>query len=358
MLTLVAMAATVKISQLPLSTSPSTNTFIEIADMNAAVKSKKYLLTNVSPTFINVTNALALSGSTTTFLNSAGGQTTPAGTGTPGALTNNTATVAGNLVKFTSTDKVSTAPASSADIQTALGQVYQATNANLTAYAGTGTNAILAAIGGAPLVSPALTGTPTINGQSIETQLTNRVLKAGDIMTGTLGFSGTSTLLNLPSLTTAQKNAASAQAGSQVYDSDLGRVQMYDGSAWHARVRLDGDNMSGPLVTPDLLVGGMAVTRATLTHAGTVTLDCGITNRYASITLTGNVTFATANLSAGRWYNVVITMTATNDTPTFPAWKWLGGAPSTLTASQIGVLSLYPQSTTDATTLAAYTETQ
>lgn len=112
------------------------------------------------------------------------------------------------------------------------------------------------------------------------------------------------------------------------------------------------------LQSTDMLFGGQAVSRATLTHAGTVTLDCSITNRFASMTLTGNVTFATANLTAGRWYNVVLTMTSTNDTPTFPAWKWLGGAPSTLTASQIGWLSIFPQSTTDATTLAAYVETQ
>jgi len=112
------------------------------------------------------------------------------------------------------------------------------------------------------------------------------------------------------------------------------------------------------LQTTDLLMGGMAVSRATLTHAGTVTLDCGITNRFATLALTGSVTFATANLAAGKWYNVVVTMTSTNDTPTFPAWKWLGGAPSTLTGGQIGWLSIFPQSTTDATTLASYTETQ
>lgn len=87
--------------------------------------------------------------------------------------------------------------------------------ANLQHYNGTDTNALLAAMGG--------------------------VAKAGDTMTGTLGFSGTSTLLNLPSLTTAQKNAATAVPGSQVYDSDLARVQAYDGAAWHSRMRLDGD---------------------------------------------------------------------------------------------------------------------
>lgn len=43
----VAMGATVKISDLPLSTSPSTNSFIEVSDLNAGTKSVKYLLTNL-----------------------------------------------------------------------------------------------------------------------------------------------------------------------------------------------------------------------------------------------------------------------------------------------------------------------
>jgi hypothetical protein len=40
-------AANVAISGLPAITSPSTNTFIEVSDMDAATKSRKYLLTNL-----------------------------------------------------------------------------------------------------------------------------------------------------------------------------------------------------------------------------------------------------------------------------------------------------------------------
>lgn len=67
-----SFGATVKISGLPLATSPSTNTFIEIADMNAVTKSSKYLLTNMAtvsyvnarPTGIvgTVSNAVASAG--------------------------------------------------------------------------------------------------------------------------------------------------------------------------------------------------------------------------------------------------------------------------------------------------------
>lgn len=42
-----SFSASYKISDLPIITSPSTNTFIEVADMNAATKSRKYLLTNL-----------------------------------------------------------------------------------------------------------------------------------------------------------------------------------------------------------------------------------------------------------------------------------------------------------------------
>lgn len=125
----------------------------------------------------------------------------------------------------------------------------------------TGTDKSLASVGttglitgagtaaGASDVTTALGYTPLTNTAAAITNALGYVPvnKSGDTMTGTLGFSGTSTLLNLPSLTTAQKNAATAVAGSQVYDSDLGRVQMYDGAAWHSRVRLDGDTMTGGL---------------------------------------------------------------------------------------------------------------
>lgn len=59
----IAIAATVKISDLPLATNPSTNTFIEIADMNAATKSLKYPLDSV-PSYARITNAMTWSGNT------------------------------------------------------------------------------------------------------------------------------------------------------------------------------------------------------------------------------------------------------------------------------------------------------
>lgn len=98
--------------------------------------------------------------------------------------------------------------------------------------------------------------------------------------------------------------------------------------------------------------------QGSLTHAGTVTLDFDAVNTVASMTLTGNVTFATSNLATNRTYRLKITGTSTNATPTFPAWNFLGGAPSTITASKVGMLSLEAWGTADTDVVAAYAESQ
>lgn len=98
--------------------------------------------------------------------------------------------------------------------------------------------------------------------------------------------------------------------------------------------------------------------QGTLTHAGTVTLDFNATTTVNAITLTGNVTFATSNLATNRTYRVKITGVATNATPTFPSWKFLGGAPTVITATKVGLLSLEAWGTADTDVLATYAETQ
>ena len=116
---LIANAASVKISDLPASTSPSTNTWIEIADMDQVTKSSKYLLTNLV---------------TQSQLGAAGSS---------------------NI-----TDNAYVAEIRNVTVKT-----------NLLVGV---TNVVGELAAKAPLASPALTGTPTINGQSIETQLTNK----------------------------------------------------------------------------------------------------------------------------------------------------------------------------------------
>lgn len=98
--------------------------------------------------------------------------------------------------------------------------------------------------------------------------------------------------------------------------------------------------------------------QGSLTHAGTVTLDFDATTTVNSITLTGAVTFATSNLATNRTYRLKITGTSTNATPTFPAWKFLGGAPTTITASKVSMLSLEAWGASDANVVAAWSEEQ
>lgn len=94
-----------------------------------------------------------------------------------------------------------------------------------------------------------------------------------------------------------------------------------------------------------------------LTHAGTVTLDFDGATTVNSITITGNVTFATSNLATNRTCRLRITGTTTNAVPTFPAtWSFLGGAPALITSNTVSMLSLESWGTTDASVVAAYLE--
>lgn len=158
----------------------------------------------------------------------------------------------------------------------------------------------------APIDSPAITGTPTINGQSIETQLTNKVDKT---------------------LTTDQ-------------------------------------SMSGRLLTPSLTIGALAVSRGTLTHAdGNVIIDFSLTNRIYSCTITGNVTFVQTNAAAGKWFNIDLYMPATNclatyNMPTGSSTNFYGGIVTNYTANTVGSLSFYAKSSDTNATKIAYQETQ
>jgi len=94
-----------------------------------------------------------------------------------------------------------------------------------------------------------------------------------------------------------------------------------------------------------------------LTIAGTNTLDFTATTTVNSLTITGNVTFATANLAANRAYRLKITGTSTNAVPTFPAWKFVGAAaPTNITAAKVSILTLEAWGTTDATVVATFAE--
>jgi len=119
--------------------------------------------------------------------------------------------------------------------------------------------------------------------------------------------------------TTAQRDALTASAGDGIYNSTTGRFEVYDGAAWHGRVRLDGDTMTGPLqsstfrASPAATVTITGATNATpivvtAVGHGLVTGDAisisGITgntnaNGYFKVTRLTADTFSLQNYSSG-----------------------------------------------------------
>ena len=119
-------------------------------------------------------------------------------------------------------------------------------------------------------------------------------------------------------------------------------------------------SFSGTVDAAQLYTGSFKLYRSALTpvDAGTQ-LNFGSTNRYWSCTLTGNVTFATANLTAGAHANIMLTGVSTNAKLTFPAtWIFIGYKPTYLTATKHADLYLKSTGTTDAEVWAYYGEQQ
>lgn len=88
---------------------------------------------------------------------------------------------------------------------------------------------------------------------------------------------------------------------------------------------------------------------------GTIDLDFSLNELVTMAAMTGNVTFTTSNLAAGRSKTIRIIGGASAYTFTFPAWKFLGAAaPASLAIGKYAVLTLTSISTTDAEVVAAY----
>lgn len=91
-----------------------------------------------------------------------------------------------------------------------------------------------------------------------------------------------------------------------------------------------------------------------LTYSATTTIDFA-QSTLQSVTLTGNVTFATSNLVAGRSVSLRVVCDGTNRTLTFPSgWVFLGTKPSGIIAGKTGILSLVCYVQSDVGIVAAY----
>lgn len=93
-----------------------------------------------------------------------------------------------------------------------------------------------------------------------------------------------------------------------------------------------------------------------LSTSGTINLDLSTLNgTYQTITLTGNPTFTTSNLAAGRTVTVILAAGGSSRTLAFPAWIFVGAAaPTTLASGKTGVFTVTATSTTDASCVATY----
>lgn len=103
-----------------------------------------------------------------------------------------------------------------------------------------------------------------------------------------------------------------------------------------------------------ILTNQLIFEQAALTYATNVVLDFA-TQAYKTVALTGNITYATTNLGAGRSVTVKLLGDGTARTLTFPAWIFLGAvAPTTLATNKTAVLTVTAFGSTDATCVAAY----
>jgi len=96
---------------------------------------------------------------------------------------------------------------------------------------------------------------------------------------------------------------------------------------------------------------------STLIEASPTEIDFA-SDDYRSLTLTGDVTFSTANREAPRTVSIRIIAGASNRNYTFPAgWKFVGGAtPTQILANKIAILTITCFGTTDSDVVGAYGE--
>ena len=94
---------------------------------------------------------------------------------------------------------------------------------------------------------------------------------------------------------------------------------------------------------------------STLTYGATTTVDFS-SNSDETLALTGNTTFASLNLAAGRKVRIFITADASTRNLTFPGgWIFVGGAaPASLAASAVALLTLTSYAADDAHVVARF----
>jgi len=211
----------------------------------------------------------------------------------------------------------------------------------------------LGSLGTGLLMNTTTTGTPSVAAAG-----TDYVAPGAAITSGLTQSSGK--LLGRASASSGPIEELSPSAGLDLIGSTRGSILYRGASGWVALapgsigyVLTSGGAGADPTYTASSGGGGSA-TLTTLTWASSLAIS--FSNSDQTVTLTGNTTFTTSNLSAAAPVLLRIVCDSTGRTLTFPSgWTWVGGsAPSAIAASKIGLLSLVSYSTTDTSVVAAY----
>lgn len=187
-------------------------------------------------------------------------------------------------------------------------------------------------------------GFTAVNGDTVDATYLNSFVNTGNVTLATDKVIG--------------RSSSGAGAWEEIPCTSAGRALMSASTA-SAQLTALGIGSSGTL-------SGLTLVSATryetvisaISYSSTTTLDFS-TNNFQTITLTGDITFNTSNLTSGRAKQVIIAAGASTRTITFPSWVWLGtGAPSSLAANKSALLTLISTSTTDGAVYATWTVQQ
>jgi hypothetical protein len=152
----------------------------------------------------------------------------------------------------------------------------------------------------ATLASPALTGTVTVNGSSLQTQLTNKVAKAGDSMSGPLFVTG----LTNSALTGSKALATAADKSLVSATTSAAELNFVAGVTSAIQTQMD---LKAPLASP-ALTGTVTVNGASL--------DTQLTNKVSKTgdAMTGTLT----NSPAANTSSLIITNGSMTSSNLFP----------------------------------------
>lgn len=185
-------------------------------------------------------------------------------------------------------------------------------------------------------------GFTATNGDTVDATYLNNFVN-----TGKVSMAATNKLLG--------RSTAGAGDAEEIDCTAAGRAVIGAADASYQRVALglgDGDTVS----FQEVEAASYTAYQTAITYAATVALD--MAQAVETVSLTGNITFTTANRAAGKGKMVFITCDGTARNLTFPAtWVWLGmNAPTSIAANKKACLSLFCTGTTDASIYATYTQ--